>query len=121
VTRIPPSRFPLAVRSGLRAEVAEWQTRRSQTPLRATSCGFESHLRYQRFTHETELQRPSDCSGSNVDYLTLFGPRAYLAVEDVSPPEVDLAKRRTPDDLRAELDVLTDELLRRKERQEPSG
>src|SRR6185369_6867124 len=28
------------------AEVAEWQTRRSQTPLRATSCGFESHLRY---------------------------------------------------------------------------
>ena len=31
---------------GARAEVAEWQTRRSQTPLRATSCGFESHLRY---------------------------------------------------------------------------
>src|SRR6185369_1736764 len=28
------------------AEVAEWQTRRSQTPLRATSCGFESHLRH---------------------------------------------------------------------------
>src|SRR3954452_4477285 len=49
VTRIAPSWFPLAVRSGLRAEVAEWQTRRSQTPLRATSCGFESHLRYQGF------------------------------------------------------------------------
>src|SRR4051812_12548285 len=31
----------------LRAEVAEWQTLRSQTPLRATSCGFESHLRHQ--------------------------------------------------------------------------
>lgn len=26
--------------------MAEWQTLRSQTPLRATSCGFESHLRY---------------------------------------------------------------------------
>lgn len=24
------------------AEVAEWQTRRSQKPLRATSCGFNS-------------------------------------------------------------------------------
>ena len=32
--------------SGL-AEVAEWQTRRSQTPLIARSCGFESHLRHQ--------------------------------------------------------------------------
>jgi hypothetical protein len=29
------------------AEVAEWQTRRSQKPLRATSCGFDSHLRHQ--------------------------------------------------------------------------
>ena len=37
---------------GLRAEVAEWQTRRSQTPLRATSCGFESHLRYQDLQDE---------------------------------------------------------------------
>src|SRR3974390_901045 len=30
-----------------RGEVAERQTRRSQTPLGATSCGVESHLRYQ--------------------------------------------------------------------------
>ena len=28
-------------------EVAERQTRRSQTPLPARECGFESHLRYQ--------------------------------------------------------------------------
>src|ERR1043165_2510741 len=28
------------------AEVAEWQTRRSQKPLRATSWGFESPLRH---------------------------------------------------------------------------
>ena len=32
--------------SELLAEVAEWQTRRSQKPLRATSCGFDSHLRH---------------------------------------------------------------------------
>ena len=35
--------------AGSRAEVAEWQTRRSQTPLRATSCGFESHLRHHHW------------------------------------------------------------------------
>ncbi len=29
------------------AEVAEWQTRRSQKPLMVTSCGFDSHLRHQ--------------------------------------------------------------------------
>jgi hypothetical protein len=29
-----------------RAEVAEWQTRRSQKPLSSRACGFESHLRY---------------------------------------------------------------------------
>jgi hypothetical protein len=29
------------------AEVAEWQTRRSQTPLGATPSGFESRLRHQ--------------------------------------------------------------------------
>src|SRR5690349_8809218 len=33
--------------SGL-AEVAEWQTRRSQKPLGKHPCGFESHLRHQR-------------------------------------------------------------------------
>ena len=27
--------------------MAEWQTRRSQKPLRATSCGFNSRLRHQ--------------------------------------------------------------------------
>jgi hypothetical protein len=29
------------------AEVAEWQTRRSQKPLGKHPCGFESHLRHQ--------------------------------------------------------------------------
>jgi hypothetical protein len=33
--------------------VAEWQTRRSQTPLIARSCGFESHLRH----HHREVPR----------------------------------------------------------------
>ncbi len=28
------------------AGVAEWQTRRTQNPLSASSCGFESHSRY---------------------------------------------------------------------------
>src|SRR5882762_1783762 len=37
-----------------RAEVAEWQTRRSQTPLRATSSGFESRLRHQPATAERQ-------------------------------------------------------------------
>jgi hypothetical protein len=27
--------------------VAEWQTRRSQKPMRATSCGFDSRSRHQ--------------------------------------------------------------------------
>ncbi len=27
--------------------MAEWQTRRTQNPLRATSCGFDSHQRHQ--------------------------------------------------------------------------
>ncbi len=29
------------------AEVVEWQTRRTQNPLMATSCGFKSRLRHQ--------------------------------------------------------------------------
>jgi hypothetical protein len=29
-----------------RAEVAEWQTRRTQNPVLARGCGFKSHLRY---------------------------------------------------------------------------
>ena len=42
-----------AVASGIvlwcarRARVAEWQTRRSQKPLRETSCGFDPHLGHQ--------------------------------------------------------------------------
>jgi hypothetical protein len=28
------------------AEVAEWQTRRTQNPVPARACGFKSHLRY---------------------------------------------------------------------------
>ena len=37
------------------AAVAEWQTRRTQNPLRATSCGFDSHQR-----HQTEQIRTSN-------------------------------------------------------------
>ena len=32
---------------GNRAEVVEWQTRRTQNPLLATTCGFKSRLRHQ--------------------------------------------------------------------------
>ncbi len=38
----------------MRAGVAEWQTRRSQTPMPARACEFESHLRHQ---FELELTR----------------------------------------------------------------
>ena len=41
-----------------RAEVAEWQTRRSQTPLRATSSGFESRLRHQCSNTRSANARP---------------------------------------------------------------
>ena len=37
------------------AEVAEWQTRWSQKPLRATSCGFDSRSRHQ--LAKTDAQR----------------------------------------------------------------
>src|SRR5208283_1685668 len=30
------------------AEVAEWQTRRTQNPVHASECGFKSHLRHSR-------------------------------------------------------------------------
>ena len=45
-----------------RAEVAERYTRRSQTPLRATSCGFESHLRHHHRAGAASLRslRPYD-------------------------------------------------------------
>lgn len=41
------------------AVVAEWYTRWSQKPLRATSCGFDSHPRHQ-FTSTTKLHRHQD-------------------------------------------------------------
>ena len=59
---------------GSRAEVAEWQTRRSQTPLRATSCGFESHLRYHQW--HTHCPRP----------LVLASPTAPPSVTDPRRP-----------------------------------
>src|SRR4051795_3282779 len=73
----------------VRAEVAEWQTRRSQTPLRATSCGFESHLRYQASYQAPSLEgacrrRESTCSRGDqssaptVDRGDLFGTRCPL-------------------------------------------
>ena len=34
----------LGYTGGALARVAEWQTRRTQNPLLATTCGFESHL-----------------------------------------------------------------------------
>ena len=42
----------------LRAGMAEWQTRRSQTPLAERSCGFESHSRYHR-PHASVRDSPS--------------------------------------------------------------
>ena len=36
------------------AEVVEWQTRRTQNPLMATSCGFKSRLRHQYNKNRTE-------------------------------------------------------------------
>jgi hypothetical protein len=56
----------------LRAEVAEWQTLRSQTPLRATSCGFESHLRYHQDSHRdtagiASRHRPGHLTSSAAD------------------------------------------------------
>src|SRR3954464_13221535 len=37
-------------RHAISAEVAEWQTRRTQNPVLARGCGFKSHLRYYRLT-----------------------------------------------------------------------
>ena len=34
------------------AEVVEWQTRWTQNPLLATTCGFKSHLRHQKRSDE---------------------------------------------------------------------
>src|SRR3954453_184753 len=45
------------------AEGAEWQTRRSQTPLIARSCGFESHLRHQALRGRLKARAPQ-LSGS---------------------------------------------------------
>ena len=42
--------LPNAPPGAERAEVAEWQTRRSQKPLGATSWGFDSPLRHPRHT-----------------------------------------------------------------------
>ena len=40
-----------------RAGVAEWQTRRSQKAVRATSCGFESRPRYHYCGFDPEFRR----------------------------------------------------------------
>ncbi len=42
------------------AEVAEWQTHGTQNPARATSCGFDSHLRHQNFMKEEFLKSFKD-------------------------------------------------------------
>ena len=52
--RLPDRLAVAALESGFGAEVAEWQTRRSQKPLRATSCGFDSHLRHHPREHIRE-------------------------------------------------------------------
>ena len=44
------------------AGMAEWKTRRTQNPLGASPCGFESHSRYR-------LQWPCPCNG----YVTIIG------------------------------------------------
>ncbi len=38
---------------GSRAGVAEWQTRRTQNPLAARPCGFDSLLRHQELFQKT--------------------------------------------------------------------
>src|SRR5438309_2556413 len=45
-----------------RAEVAEWQTRRSQKPMRATSCGFDSRSRHMRIHPFGAKTAPEDRS-----------------------------------------------------------
>ena len=68
----------------IRAEVAEWQTRRSQTPLRATSSGFESRLR-----HHTWHLRGTFAVQWDGSTLDLGEPPAYAAAAHAS--DVDLA------------------------------
>ena len=46
------------------AGVSEWQTRRTQNPLAATSCGFKSHRR-----HQTNIIRTYFQSVMGSDYL----------------------------------------------------
>jgi hypothetical protein len=66
--------------SATRAEVAEWQTRRSQTPLGATPCGFESHLRYQLtdagvgYPDEAMAPRTSTFIGYPTDHMLAAFP-----------------------------------------------
>src|ERR1700716_13648 len=43
-----PASHPYILRTA--AEVAEWYTRRSQKPMGASPCGFESHLPQARLT-----------------------------------------------------------------------
>ena len=50
----------------LRAGMAEWQTRRSQTPLAERSCGFESHSRYHR-PHASVRDSPSGVRSASSD------------------------------------------------------
>lgn len=60
------------------AEVAEWQTRRSQKPLRATSCGFDSHLRYHHTSLDTLRPIRSLRSRVTVPRLDLAGTGSIL-------------------------------------------
>src|SRR3974377_2179521 len=45
-----------------KAEVAEWQTRRTQNPVYASRCGFKSHLRHYgaeatKAVHQSRMRR----------------------------------------------------------------
>jgi acetyltransferase len=69
----------------IRAEVAEWQTRRSQTPLRATSCGFESHLRYHRW----HLRTAADAGLGDRGSMDLESFRAALTTSHARSAGLD--------------------------------
>lgn len=92
-----------AVASGIvlwcaqRARVAEWQTRRSQKPLRETSCGFDPHLGHQLLSVllggeqrrvvsvETHVLQIGRCAVRNA--AVLFHLREHAKRGFLPPPE----------------------------------
>jgi hypothetical protein len=68
------------------AEVAEWQTRRTQNPVLATGCGFKSHLRYSvvrilRFAGHS-IDNPRELVGDSALFSESIRP-ARVATEEL--------------------------------------